>query len=78
MYGVEPVVKFHLALVALLAAQFSFAQAAAPEASPPAVSVPPLRFQHETLPNGLQVYSVEDHSSPDGGGPGLVSCRLEG
>ncbi len=64
MYGVEPVVKFHLALVALLAAQFSLAQAVTPEASPPAVSVPSLRFQHETLPNGLQVYSVEDHSSP--------------
>ena len=30
----------------------------------PAVSVPPLKFQHETLPNGLEVYSVEDHSSP--------------
>ncbi len=64
MYGVEPVVKFHLALIALLAAQFSLAQATTPEASPPAVSVPPLRFQHETLPNGLQLYSVEDHSSP--------------
>ena len=30
----------------------------------PAVSVPPLKFQHETLPNGLEIYSVEDHSSP--------------
>lgn len=29
-----------------------------------AVSVPPLHFQHTTLPNGLEVYSVEDHSSP--------------
>src|SRR3954466_6464981 len=28
------------------------------------VTVPPLKFQHETLPNGLQVYSVEDHTSP--------------
>ncbi len=23
-----------------------------------------MNFQHETLPNGLQIYSVEDHSSP--------------
>lgn len=28
------------------------------------VSVPPLNFQHQTLANGLEVYSVEDHSSP--------------
>src|SRR6476660_8804946 len=26
--------------------------------------MPQLKFQHETLPNGLEVYSVEDHSSP--------------
>ncbi len=26
--------------------------------------MPPLNFQHETLPNGLEIYSVEDHSSP--------------
>ena len=29
-----------------------------------AVSVPPLPFKHMTLPNGLQVYTVEDHKSP--------------
>ena len=34
------------------------------EAPQPPVAVPPLQFQHETLPNGLQVYSVEDHSTP--------------
>ena len=28
------------------------------------VSVPPLPFKHVTLPNGLQVYTVEDHKSP--------------
>ncbi len=57
-------VKFSLPLLALLAASFSLGQTppAQPIASP--VSVPPLNFQHETLPNGLQVYSVEDHSSP--------------
>ncbi len=66
--GVEPTVKFFLALSALLGASFSLLQAAEPDLSPsptaPAVSVPPLNFQHETLPNGLEVYSVEDHSSP--------------
>ena len=29
-----------------------------------AISVPPLPFKHATLPNGLQVYTVEDHKSP--------------
>ncbi len=28
------------------------------------MKIPALNFQHETLPNGLEVYSVEDHSSP--------------
>ncbi|MEY2559659.1 MAG: zinc protease [Verrucomicrobiota bacterium] len=39
---------------------------AAPEASPapPALTVPPLEFKHSTLPNGLEVYSVEDHATP--------------
>jgi zinc protease len=36
------------------------------EGPPPSqtVSVPPLPFKHMTLPNGLQVYTVEDHKSP--------------
>ena len=64
--GVEPTVKFSLALSALLVASFPLLQAAEPEpaASAPAISVPPLQFEHETLPNGLEVYFVEDHSSP--------------
>ena len=37
--------------------------AAEPEPEKPVV-VPRLDFQHETLANGLEVYSVEDHSSP--------------
>lgn len=38
----------------------------AAEGPPPsqAISVPPLPFKHMTLPNGLQVYTVEDHKSP--------------
>jgi len=36
------------------------------EGPPPnqVVSVPPLPFKHMTLPNGLEVYTVEDHKSP--------------
>ena len=57
-------VKFAFAS-ALLIGVFSFA-AIAIESPPslPAVQIPRLNFQHETLPNGLEVYSVEDHSSP--------------
>jgi zinc protease len=38
----------------------------AAEGPPPnqAISVPPLPFKHMTLPNGLEVYTVEDHKSP--------------
>ncbi|CAN5367406.1 hypothetical protein BH20VER3_BH20VER3_21160 [soil metagenome] len=60
---VEPTVKFAPALATAL---FLFASVllAEPEPATPGVSVPPLNFQHETLPNGLEIYSVEDHSSP--------------
>jgi zinc protease len=36
------------------------------EGPPPsqAISVPPLAFKHMTLPNGLEIYTVEDHKSP--------------
>jgi zinc protease len=36
------------------------------EGPPPsqAITVPPLPFKHMTLPNGLEVYTVEDHKSP--------------
>ncbi len=56
--------KFVLALALALAAIRSVLAAPTPEPEQPAVSVPPLSFQHQTLPNGLQVYAVEDHSSP--------------
>ncbi len=32
--------------------------------APTAVTVPPMEFKHSTLPNGLEIYTVEDHSSP--------------
>ena len=58
--------KFFFALSALFLASLPASQAVTPEpaAAAPAVSVPPLEFQHESLPNGLEVYFVEDHSSP--------------
>src|SRR3954466_11919259 len=40
-----------------------FARAENSPASKP-VTVPPLEFKHFTVPNGLEVYTVEDHSSP--------------
>ncbi len=62
----NPIVKFSLALAALLASSIFSARAAEPTPTPAAssVSIRPLDFQHETLPNGLEVYSVEDHASP--------------
>src|ERR1700745_1080238 len=57
-------VKFLFALVALLATPFCFAQSPTPSEPPRSVSVPPLQFVHHTLPNGLQIYSIEDHTSP--------------
>ena len=57
-------VKLFLALFALFIASRPVVYAADLESAKSAVSVPPLKFQHETLPNGLEVYSVEDHSSP--------------
>ena len=29
-----------------------------------AVTVPPIEFKHSSLPNGLEIYTVEDHSAP--------------
>src|SRR6267378_1658190 len=46
---------------------FAFASALFGAETPtpaPSLSVPPLEFKHTTLPNGLEVYSVEDHSTP--------------
>jgi zinc protease len=54
-------VKFLSVLISLLATSLSLGT---PAPAKLAVSVPPLKFQHEILPNGLEVYSVEDHSSP--------------
>jgi zinc protease len=57
-------VKFSLVAAALSLAFIAPLQAADPQPEKPPVEAPALHFQHETLPNGLEVYSVEDHSSP--------------
>jgi zinc protease len=33
-------------------------------ASAAAASFPPINYRHRTLPNGLEVYSIEDHATP--------------
>jgi zinc protease len=54
-----------LFVAAAISVVFAFAFAHAENsASSKAVVVPPLDFKHSTLPNGLQVYTVEDHKSP--------------
>ena len=56
--------KFFLVPAGIFVASVVPLLAAEPETEKPPISVPTLHFQHETLPNGLEVYSVEDHSSP--------------
>jgi len=41
----------------------AFATAREPTAATQ-LSIPPLVFNHTTLQNGLEIYSIEDHSSP--------------
>jgi len=63
-------VRFAFVLIPVIATVNALAQGPAPSASASpasasaAVTVAPLAIKHITLPNGLQVYSVEDHSSP--------------
>src|SRR5438105_4696801 len=61
---VSAFVKLSAAFVIL---GFIFAPALFGEQTPtptPSLSIPPLEFKHTTLPNGLEVYSVEEHSTP--------------
>jgi zinc protease len=54
-----------LALVALLAGpRGASAQAAAARAAAPAVELPNLAIETHTLPNGLRIVTLEDHSVP--------------
>jgi zinc protease len=57
-------VKFSAA-AAFLVAVFSCAFLRGAEAlAPKSVTVPAMEFKHSTLPNGLEIYTVEDHSAP--------------
>jgi zinc protease len=57
-------VKFPLALLAAVATAASLGNAAPREPDRPPVAVPALHFEHQSLPNGLEIYSVADHSNP--------------
>ena len=54
--------NFRRALL-ITVASVSIASAHEPSTAPE-IKISPITVQHTTLPNGLQVYSVEDHSSP--------------
>jgi zinc protease len=57
-------VKLSVAALAILSV-FSCAFLRGEEApATKGVTVPPVEFKHSTLPNGLEVYTVEDHSAP--------------
>ena len=49
----------------LLATLFLLASSGSPPVAAAELSIPPIQYQQMTLPNGLQVLSVEDHSSPN-------------
>jgi zinc protease len=54
-----------VAVVITVLAAFSAAFLRGEEApAPKAVTVPPMNFKHSSLPNGLEIYTVEDHSAP--------------
>ena len=55
--------KFSIAALTFLSAcGLAFAQSPPPPR--PRVDIPRIDFKHSSLPNGLQVYAVEDHKSP--------------
>jgi zinc protease len=56
--------RLPLAAFLALAIAAPGAGVAAVPAAGPALKIPPVRYQQRTLPNGLQVLSIEDHSSP--------------
>ncbi len=55
----------HLRPAALLASLALLAALAPPPLTAAELDIPPIPYQQRTLPNGLQVLSVEDHASPN-------------
>ncbi len=49
----------------LLTSLFLFAAAGPLPVAAAELRIPPIPYQQRTLPNGLQVISVEDHASPN-------------
>lgn len=60
----RPRIRPLLLSASLFACLLPTALAAKTPAVTPTLVVPPIQYQQRTLPNGLQVLSVEDHSSP--------------
>ena len=56
--------KLSVAAVAVLALSASAFGEPQSSPGPKTITVPPLEFKHSTLPNGLEIYTVEDHTSP--------------
>ncbi|HEX4639797.1 MAG TPA: pitrilysin family protein [Chthoniobacterales bacterium] len=52
---------FVIAILSVFSVAFSHGE---DSPAPKAVTVPAIDFKHFTLPNGLEVYTVEDHSAP--------------
>jgi zinc protease len=50
--------------IAVLISSAALLAAAETPASTPSTTIPPIPLKHSTLPNGLEIYSVEDHSNP--------------
>jgi zinc protease len=57
-------VKLSVAVFAFLALSPCAFLRAEDSSAATGVTVPPVEFKHTTLPNGLEVYTVEDHSAP--------------
>ncbi len=54
----------HVARICSVAVVSAFGIASLVQAADASVTIPPINFTHQTLENGLQVYTAEDHSSP--------------
>ncbi len=55
--------RYVIAAAFCLALLSASVRAEDPPATPP-IGVPPREFKHFSLPNGLEVYTVEDHATP--------------
>ena len=61
--GPRSILKLPIAALTLVCL-CGVAVAQPPAPSPPRIEIPKVDFKHSTLPNGLEIYTVEDHKSP--------------